>query len=137
MKEISSKSISYLGSKIWNDLDKNIKTSTPTNSFKHDLKKTIPKELDFYACILFLYMYIYIYIYIFFFFNIIIIFLLWLRRLLLLLKLLLLLLLVLFISLYIYLFIFIMYIYIYISCYIYNSIICIYIFWSLRGGGGA
>ena len=69
MKEISSKSISYLGSKIWNDLDKNIKTSTPTNSFKHDLKKTIPKELDFYACILFLYMYIYIYIYIFFFFQ--------------------------------------------------------------------
>ena len=39
------------------------------------------------------------------------------------------------IYLFIYLFIFIMYIYIYISCYIYNSIICIYIFWSLRGGG--
>lgn len=35
VKDISRKSISYLGSKIWNDLDKNIKTFTFTNSFKH------------------------------------------------------------------------------------------------------
>ena len=34
MKEISRKSISYLGSKIWNGLDRNIKTS----SLKHALK---------------------------------------------------------------------------------------------------
>ena len=38
MKGISRKSISYLGSKIWNGWDKNIKTSTSTNSFKHVLK---------------------------------------------------------------------------------------------------
>ena len=37
-KEISRKSILYLGSKIWNGLDKNIKTFTPTNGFKHALK---------------------------------------------------------------------------------------------------
>ena len=43
MKEIPRKSISYLGSKIWNGLDKNIKTYTSTNNFKHalELKKTI------------------------------------------------------------------------------------------------
>ena len=38
VKEISWKSILYLGSKrskIWNGLDKNIKTSTSMNSFKH------------------------------------------------------------------------------------------------------
>ena len=39
MKETSRKSISNLGYKIWNGLDKNIKTSTSTNSFKHTLKK--------------------------------------------------------------------------------------------------
>ena len=38
MKKISRKSISYLGSKIWMGLDKNIKTSTSANSFKHTLK---------------------------------------------------------------------------------------------------
>ena len=37
-KEISRKSILYLGSKIWNGLDKNIKTFTLTNGFKHALK---------------------------------------------------------------------------------------------------
>ena len=39
MKEMSRKSISCLGSKIWNGLDKNIKISTSTNSFQHTLKK--------------------------------------------------------------------------------------------------
>ena len=38
MKKISRKSISYLGSKIWMGLDKNIKTFTSANSFKHTLK---------------------------------------------------------------------------------------------------
>ena len=38
MKKISRKSISYLGSKIWMGLDKNIKTSTSANSFKHTLE---------------------------------------------------------------------------------------------------
>ena len=38
VKEISRKSILYLGSKIWNGLDRNTKTSTSTNSFKHALK---------------------------------------------------------------------------------------------------
>ena len=44
VKEISRKSISYLGSKIWNGLDKNIKTFTPTNGFKHALKKQFQKH---------------------------------------------------------------------------------------------
>ena len=41
--DLPRKSISYLGSKIWNGLDKNIKTYTSTNNFKHalELKKTI------------------------------------------------------------------------------------------------
>ena len=39
MEEISRKSISYLGFKIWSALDKNIKTSTSMDSFKHVLKK--------------------------------------------------------------------------------------------------
>ena len=38
-KEISRKSISYLGSKIWNDLNEDIKTSPSTNSFKHAIKR--------------------------------------------------------------------------------------------------
>ena len=59
MKKISRKSISYLGSKIWNGWDKNIITSTSTNSFKHALK-TIPKKLDFYLFISFICIYIYI-----------------------------------------------------------------------------
>ena len=38
-KEISRKSISYLGSRIWNNLNKDLKASPSTNSFKHALKK--------------------------------------------------------------------------------------------------
>ena len=34
VKEISRKSILYLGSKIWNDLDKNVKTSKKKNKIK-------------------------------------------------------------------------------------------------------
>ena len=44
VKEISRKSISYLGSKIWNGLDKNSKTSTAIKSFKHALKKQFLKN---------------------------------------------------------------------------------------------
>ena len=58
VKEISRKSISCLGYKIWNGLDKKIKTSTSTNSFKYALKK------QFHLFIYFIYIYIYIYIYI-------------------------------------------------------------------------
>ena len=43
-KEISRKSIAYLGSKIWNDLNQDIKTSPSTNSFKHALKKNFFKS---------------------------------------------------------------------------------------------
>ena len=64
MKEISRKSILYLGSKIWNGWDKSIKTSTSANSFKHALK-TISKKLDYYLFISFICIYIYIYIYIY------------------------------------------------------------------------
>ena len=42
LKEISRKS--YLGSKIWSGLDKNIKISTSTNSFKQTLKKQFLKN---------------------------------------------------------------------------------------------
>ena len=38
VKQISRKSILYLGSKIWNGLDRNTKISTSTNSFKHASK---------------------------------------------------------------------------------------------------
>ena len=38
-KEIARKSVSYLGSKIWNDLNQDIKASPSTNSFKHALKR--------------------------------------------------------------------------------------------------
>ena len=34
-KEIARKSISYLGSKIWNDFNQDIKASPNANSFKH------------------------------------------------------------------------------------------------------
>ena len=44
VKEMSTQSISYLGSKIWNGLDRNIKTSTSINSFKHALKKQFLKN---------------------------------------------------------------------------------------------
>ena len=37
-KKIARKSISYLGSKIWNDLNQDIKASPIANSFKHALK---------------------------------------------------------------------------------------------------
>ena len=43
VKETSRKSISYLQCKIWSGLDRNIKTSTSTNSLTHTLK-TIPKK---------------------------------------------------------------------------------------------
>ena len=36
-KEISRKLISYLGTKIWNDLNPNIKASPCANSLKHAL----------------------------------------------------------------------------------------------------
>ena len=38
-KEIARKSISYLGSKIWNDLNQDVKASPSVNSFKHALKR--------------------------------------------------------------------------------------------------
>ena len=44
MKEVSRKSILYLGFKIWNGLDKNIKTSTSTHSFNYALKKQFLKN---------------------------------------------------------------------------------------------
>ena len=59
MKEISRKSIPYFGSKIWNGLDKNIKT----NSFKHALKKQFLKPIRFLVYIYIYIYYIYIYIY--------------------------------------------------------------------------
>ena len=37
-KEIARKLISYLGSKIWNDLNQDIKASPSANSFKHAIK---------------------------------------------------------------------------------------------------
>ena len=43
-KEITKKSIFYLGSKIWNDLNQNIKASPSANSFKHVLKKRFFKS---------------------------------------------------------------------------------------------
>ena len=89
-KEISRKSISYLGSKIWNGLDRNIKTS---NSFKHALK--IQFEENYYH-----------HYYHHYYFETVMVFLLFL------------LLLALFIHLYIHLFILIMYVYIHICTYV-------------------
>ena len=43
-KEIARKSISYLGSKIWNDLKKDVKASSNANSFKHALKRRFFKS---------------------------------------------------------------------------------------------
>ena len=43
-KEIARKSISYLGSKIWNDLNQDLKASASANSFKHALKKRFFKS---------------------------------------------------------------------------------------------
>ena len=45
--KISRKSISYLRSKIWSGLDRNIKNSTFTNSFKHAFKKQFLKKQIF------------------------------------------------------------------------------------------
>ena len=44
-KKYPRNSLSYLGPKIWNDLDKLIKDSTSTNSFKHALKRKFIKEI--------------------------------------------------------------------------------------------
>ena len=44
VREVSRKSIWCLGSKIWNGIEKNIKTCTSTNSFKHALKKQFLKN---------------------------------------------------------------------------------------------
>ena len=38
-KEIDRKSIPYLGFKIWNDLNQDIKACPSANSFKHALKR--------------------------------------------------------------------------------------------------
>ena len=38
-KQFAKKSISYLGSKIWNDLNQDIKTCPSRNNFKHALKR--------------------------------------------------------------------------------------------------
>ena len=38
-KEMARKSISYLGSKTWNDLNQDIKASPSANSFKHTVKR--------------------------------------------------------------------------------------------------
>ena len=43
-KEITRKSIYYLGSKIWNDLNQDIKVSPWANSFKHALKRRFFKS---------------------------------------------------------------------------------------------
>ena len=39
LNNVSRKALSYLGPKIWNDLDQGVKISPSTNSFKHNLKK--------------------------------------------------------------------------------------------------
>ena len=44
IKEIARKSISYLGSKFWNDLNQDIKASPSANSFKHALKRRFFKS---------------------------------------------------------------------------------------------
>ena len=38
-REIARKSISYFGSKVWNDLNQDIKASPSVNSFKYALKR--------------------------------------------------------------------------------------------------
>ena len=43
-KEIARKSISYLVSKIWNDLNQDIKASPSASSFKHALKRRFFKS---------------------------------------------------------------------------------------------
>ena len=43
-KEIARKSIPYLGSKIRNDLNQDIKASPSANSFKHALKRRLFKS---------------------------------------------------------------------------------------------
>ena len=43
-KQSAKKSISYLGSKIWNDLNQDIKTCPSRNNFKHALKRCFFKS---------------------------------------------------------------------------------------------
>ena len=43
-KEIARKSICHLRSKIWNDLNQDIKASSSVNSFKHALKRRFFKS---------------------------------------------------------------------------------------------
>ena len=43
-KEIARKLISYLGSKIWNDLNQDLKESPSANSFKYTLKRRFLKS---------------------------------------------------------------------------------------------
>ena len=43
---MGQKSISFLGQKIWNNLDSNIKTAATTVSFTHRLKKETPGKLQ-------------------------------------------------------------------------------------------
>ena len=43
-KEIARKSISYLGSKIWNNVNQDIKASPSANSFKNTLKRRFFKS---------------------------------------------------------------------------------------------
>ena len=46
LKNKSRKALSYIGPKIWNDLDQRTKASLNTNSFKHTLKKKNFEERD-------------------------------------------------------------------------------------------
>ena len=43
-KEIARKSMSYFGSKIWNDLNQDVKVSPSASSFKHALKRCFFKS---------------------------------------------------------------------------------------------
>ena len=56
MKETSRNSNLYLGSKIWNDSDRNIKTSTSTISFTHALKSSSKKTRFFNTIIILLWL---------------------------------------------------------------------------------
>ena len=42
---IGQKALSYTGPFLWNNLDKNLKTSGSLNSFKHKIKEDYFKEL--------------------------------------------------------------------------------------------
>ena len=45
IKNCSRNALSYIGPKLWNDLDQGVKISCSTNSFKHALKKSFFNEL--------------------------------------------------------------------------------------------